>query len=94
MSAITTIPAPPRGDRRQVFRVGWDVYKAMCEGREERSPVRLAYDGKDLEIMTKGSCHEDSQVLFGRLMSALRFELDIQCLKAGETTWNRFAISI
>ena len=46
MSTITTIPTPPRGDRRQVFRVGWDVYKAMCEGREERSPVPWPMTGR------------------------------------------------
>src|SRR5205807_4129523 len=36
---------------------------------------------------------EDYKVLFGRLMSALTFELDIQCLEGGETTWKRPAIA-
>jgi Uma2 family endonuclease len=79
-----------RGDKRIVIRnVGWHVYETLVDSIGERQHVYVAYDGKDLEVMTKGYNHEDYKVLFGRLMSALTFELEIQCLEAGETTWKR-----
>jgi Uma2 family endonuclease len=87
MSAITTIPAPPRGDRRQVFRVGWDVYKAMCEGREERSPVRLAYDGRDLEIMTIGYVHGHLRELLIHIIKLVASWCAIPHMSCGQTTW-------
>src|SRR5256885_884825 len=74
-----------RGEKRIVMRdVGWPVYETLVDSIGERQHVYVAYDGTDLEIMTKGYDHEDSKVLFGRLMSALAFGLDIQCLEAGE----------
>jgi Uma2 family endonuclease len=87
MSVITTIEAPPRGDLRQVFRVGWDVYKAMCEGRAERSPVRLAYDGKDLEIMTIGYVHEHLRELLIHIITAVASWSGIRHMPCGQATW-------
>lgn len=87
MSTITTIPAPPRGERRQIFRVGWGVYKAMCEGREERSPVRLAYDGRDLEIMTIGYVHEHLRELLSYIIAAVASWSGILHMPCGQTTW-------
>jgi len=78
------------GEKRIVIRnVGWHVYETLVDSIGERQPVYVGYDGKDLEIMTKGYQHEDYKVRFGYLMSALRFELDIPCLEGGETTWKR-----
>ena len=87
MSAITTIEAPPRGELRQVFRVGWDIYKAMCEGRGERSPVRLAYDGKDLEIMTIGYVHEHLRELLIHIITAVASWSGIRHMPCGQATW-------
>jgi Uma2 family endonuclease len=69
--------------------VGWHVYETLVDGIAEGQHVYVAYDGKDLEIMTKGYRHEGYKVRFGCLMVALRFELDIPCLEGGETTWKR-----
>ena len=89
MSTITNIPAPC-SDRRQVFRgVSWDVYDALSEARGERDHVRLAYDGKDLEIMTTGNVHEHLKELLILIINAVASWLDIDHVPCGETTWQR-----
>src|SRR5262249_31405546 len=103
MSTITsrprrTSPPPPSprapdvilGEQRIVIRnVGWEVYDLLSDAIGERQHVYLAYDGKDLEIMTKGRVHEVYREFFGRLVNALTFELRIRCSGLGETTWKR-----
>jgi hypothetical protein len=47
------------GDLRTVFRgVDWHTYSQLSESTGESQPVRLIYDGKDLEIMVVGNIHE------------------------------------
>jgi Uma2 family endonuclease len=53
----------------------------------------MAFDGEDLEIMTKGVKHEDFRVLLGRFVSELCTELSIAQKSLGETTWKRVALS-
>src|SRR5262249_7330664 len=82
------------GEKRIIIRdVGWHVYETLVDSIGEGQHVYVAYDGKDLEIMTKGYRHEGYKGLFSRLMLALTFELDIPCLEGGETTWKRPAIA-
>ena len=46
---------PGQGDQRIVLRdVGWQTYETLTEAIGEGQHVRLAYDGKDLEILTAG----------------------------------------
>jgi Uma2 family endonuclease len=101
MSTITALPSTPvtkrrdpvdvfAGDQRIVIRdVGWHVYETVVDSVGEGQHVRVAYDGKDLELMTTGYVHEGYKYSFGRLMDAVTEELDIPCLDAGETTWKR-----
>ena len=67
-----TIPADPesslhvvpvQGDQRTVFRgVDWHTYHSLSEAIGEGQHVRLAYDGKDLEIiMVTSNIHENLQ---------------------------------
>jgi Uma2 family endonuclease len=77
-------------EQRIVFcDVGWPIYEALVDAIGEHQPIRLAHDGKDLEIMTKGPTHEDYRVLLGRLVDFVTEELDIACSGLGETTWKR-----
>ena len=103
MSTVTSpphraMPPPPSprapvvipGEQRIVIRnVSWDLYDLLSNAIDERQHVYLAYDGKDLEIMTKGRVHEVYRAFFGRLVNALTFELRIRCSDLGETTWKR-----
>jgi Uma2 family endonuclease len=78
------------GEQRIVIRdVTWHVYETLVDSIGEGQHVHLAYDGKDLEIMTTGYLHEDYKSFLGRLMNEVTIELDISCRDAGQTTWKR-----
>jgi len=80
---------PFQGDRRIVFRgVDWHAYHSLSEAAGEGQHVRLAYDGKDLEIMVTSNVHENLKELVGKIVSAVVSGLDIDCVSCGETTWN------
>jgi Uma2 family endonuclease len=82
------------GEHRITIRgLEWDLYDRLSDAIGEGQDVRLAYDGKDLEIMTTGRLHEDFKGLFSRLVNAVTFELAIPCSDAGETTWKRREIA-
>ncbi len=51
----------------------------------------MAYDGKDLEIMTLGPKHEQSRGLLGSFIEAVADGLGVDFRPAGSTTWKRAA---
>jgi hypothetical protein len=103
MSTMTPIQAPPtpadmaisiltpanQGDQRTVFRgVDWYTYHSLSEATAEGQHVRLAYDGKDLEIIIVASnIHEHLQELINKIVSAVTSGLEIDYLSCGERTW-------
>jgi Uma2 family endonuclease len=100
MSTITrrrpraSAPAPPgfdySGDQCIVIRdVGWHVYDCLSEAVGEGQHVRLAYDGRDMEIMTTGHQHENYKELFGKIVATVSRAKGIARKTAGETTWKR-----
>ena len=72
--------------------VSYEFYEQFVDGLSESSPVRVAYDGRGMEIMTKGRHHEDYRRNLGRLMDALAFKLTVSFKALGETTWKRAAL--
>ncbi|MGZ3470783.1 MAG: hypothetical protein ACXWO1_14400, partial [Isosphaeraceae bacterium] len=63
MSTVARPKAPARSrleaERRLVIRgARWDDYLTLVDSLDEHSPLRVAFDGKDIEIMTKGSDHD------------------------------------
>jgi Uma2 family endonuclease len=85
-----------RGDAetRIVLRdVGWEVYDFLSDAVGERQHVRMAYDGKDLELMTTSRIHKYFKDLFGQFVTEVSNELRIPRSPAGETTWKRPEIS-
>jgi Uma2 family endonuclease len=100
MSTIT-IPAPtaastrlpstgiPAEQRIAIRDIPWDLYDRLSDAIGEGQNVHLAYDGKDLEIMTVGPTHEDTKENMGRFVNAVAFELRIRCRGLGQTTWKR-----
>jgi len=73
--------------------VSWDLYDMLSDAIGEKQHVYLAYDGRDLEIMTKGRIHENYGDFLGKFVGALTYELRIRCRSLGETTWKRPAIA-
>jgi Uma2 family endonuclease len=95
MSATSTISPPARvatvqGETRIAIRdASWKLYRNLVDLLPENSGIHLAYDGEDLEIMTKGRRHENYSSLFGRLVDVVTEELAIPCSANRETTWKR-----
>jgi hypothetical protein len=58
--ARDTVP----GDQRiTIHGISWELYDRLSTAIGEGQHIRLAYDGKDLEIMTMGRVHEDFKEL-------------------------------
>jgi Uma2 family endonuclease len=101
MSTITSTPpmeSPSlpflsiRGGQRIVFRdVSHDTYQSLSRAMSEGEHIRLAYDGKDLEIMVTSNLHENWKDLFGKIVSAVTSWRQIPCVSNGEATWETTA---
>jgi len=103
MSTITTRPRPSStaplasrarvavlGEQRIVIRgLSWDLYDRLSDAVGEGQHVHLAYDGKDLEIMSTGWLHERYKELLGQVVTTVTATLRIPRVKLGETTWKR-----
>jgi Uma2 family endonuclease len=100
MSTIAKRPRPgtaPRGsasaitdfgDQRIVIRgIDRDLYNRLDEAIDEGQHIRLAYDGKDLELMTTSDLHEFYKILFGKFVDVVTSVLNIDHVASGEKTW-------
>ena len=58
----TTVPDEERGVLRDV---SWQFYDRLSDAIGAPSPIRVAYDGKDMEIMNLGPNHERSKSRLG-----------------------------
>ena len=100
MSSITTIPPampidpgpaapsfPAHGDHRTVFRgVSWETYEPLSRAQGEGDHVRLAYDGKDLEIQTTSHVRENRKELAGKFIPAVASWQGISHVSSVEAT--------
>jgi Uma2 family endonuclease len=98
MSMLTTTPSTATrghrgsatlpGDQRIVIRgVDPDLYNRLDEAIGEGQHIHLAYDGKDLELMTTGNVHEYFKELFGSILRALFLGYGIPYVTCGQKTW-------
>ena len=82
---LTAIP-----DRRVVFRdVDWAFYNQLVDSIPESSNIHVDYDGKDLEVMSKGKEHDFRKKLLGRIVDVVAEEFRIPFAAYGEATWKR-----
>ncbi len=72
--------------------VDWSVYETWVDSLPERSPVRMAFDGSNLEIMTKSPDHEKYRQLLGYAVFEIAKVLDLPLASYGEMTWKRPSI--
>ena len=55
----TTTRSHLEPERRLVIRgARWDYYLTLIDSLSEHTSLRVAFDGKDIEIMTNGNDHE------------------------------------
>jgi len=88
----STIAPPGHEARLVVPDVSWPVYETWVDALPESMPVRMAYDGRNLEIMTKGPDHEGYRQLLGHLVVEIARSLKLPLKGLGETTWKRAEI--
>ena len=75
------------GDQRIVFRgVSWETYESLSLAQGEGDHVRLAYDGKNLEIMTTGYVHEHLKELVAAIVRAIMTWRAISLISSREAT--------
>jgi Uma2 family endonuclease len=82
----TTVLDEERGVMRDV---SWQFYDRLSDAIGEQSHIRVAYDGKDMEIMTLGPKHERSKVCLDPFVTEVCMGLKIDFEPMGSTTWKR-----
>jgi Uma2 family endonuclease len=79
---------PP--DKRIVIRdVSWDDCERMVDSVCEGEGYRIAFDGKDIELMTIGPRHESRKSLLDMFIAIVASALRIDRRPMGSTTWKR-----
>ena len=68
--------------------VSWELYEKLLSDIGDR-PIRVTYDDGRMEIMSPLPEHERSKKLIGRMIEALTFELGIEMVSLGSTTFRR-----
>ncbi len=77
------------GERRfPLPAVGWEGYQALLRMIGDR-PIRVTYDGGDVELMSPLNIHERYKVRLGRMVGTITEELEIPVVGGGSTTFNR-----
>jgi Uma2 family endonuclease len=77
------------GTRFVVPGVSWRAYKTLVDDLSASSPIRIAYDGRNMELMVRGPMHHRHAKWIDRLVTAIADELEIPIEDLGETTWQR-----
>jgi Uma2 family endonuclease len=84
--------APPtiltKNDRVVLYNVSWQTYTTLRRNLGD-SPIRLTYDGNNLEIMSPSRGHELPSRYLGRMIAMMAVELGIEIATGGSTTFQR-----
>jgi Uma2 family endonuclease len=78
----------PANDRVVLYNVSWETYTTLRKNLGE-SPIRLTYDGNNLEIMSPSRWHEHAKKILGRMVEILTLELNIPVSSGGSMTFQR-----
>ncbi|MBV8486986.1 MAG: Uma2 family endonuclease [Planctomycetaceae bacterium] len=94
MSTAAKSKAPTQSrfvaERRLVIQgASWDDYLALSGSLHERTVLRVAFDGKDIEIMTKGRDHDRFSYLIDKFIVAVAHAQGVLVEPFGETTWTK-----
>jgi Uma2 family endonuclease len=99
MSVIEVLEPPPAQtglldgfppDTRVVIHgVTWDDYENLIDQVGDARNWRIAFDGKDIEMMTLGPWHETERSLLEAFIAIVAGELKIERRPMGSTTWKR-----
>lgn len=73
-----------------IRNVDWTDYLGLVDSLVESAPYRVAFDGKDMEIMTKGRDHERFCDLLNQFIVTIAQVQDLRVEPYGQTTWRDF----
>ena len=69
--------------------VSWETYKRLLSENLEKTGTRFTYDQGALEIMVVSFRHEDLSRTIAMLVELIAAEMEIDCVAAGSTTFQR-----
>ena len=78
----------PLEQRFVLFNVDWDTYLTFGDKLKER-PIRLTYNGVNLEFRTLSPGHEWAKKQLARLLQSVTEEMDIDIKSGGSMTCRR-----
>jgi Uma2 family endonuclease len=79
----------PPDTRVVIADVTWDVYERFVDAVAEGENLRVAFDGRDIEVMTLGPLHETFKARMDAFIAIVTGELGIMRQSLGSTTWKR-----
>jgi len=79
----------PPDTRVVIADVNWEFYARFVDAIAEGENLRVAFDGKDIEIMVLGPLHETFKARLDAFVAIVAGELGIKRQPLGSTTWRR-----
>jgi hypothetical protein len=79
----------PPDTRIVVAGVTWEDYERFSRAVLEGDNCRVAFDGKDIELIVFGPFHESLRAIADALIAIVARELGIEHRPVGSTTWKR-----
>ena len=79
----------PPDTRVVIADVTWEFYASLVGAAREDASCRIAFDGKDIELITIGPFHDLLKTYIDVIIGIVAEELAIDCQSVGSTTWKR-----
>jgi Uma2 family endonuclease len=79
----------PPETRIVIVDATWDAYDSFVDAVGEGENCRVAYDGKDIELMNVGPVHDSLGEILGQFINLDSEELGIDLRGMRSTTWKR-----
>jgi Uma2 family endonuclease len=90
--SATSLDNFPPDTRVVIADVTWKDYESLVEAVGDSRNCRVAFDGKDIEMMTLGPFHERQKSLLELFITFVAGELKIRRQPMGSATWRRKAL--
>ena len=79
----------PPETRVVIADVTWEYYESFVDAVADGENLRVAFDGKDIEVMTLGPFHESLGGIVAVFIATIAAELGVEHQPVGSTTWKR-----
>ena len=90
--ATRMLDGVPAETRVVIADVTWEFYESFVESIADGENIRVAFDGKDIEVMTLGPFHESLGGIVAVFIATIATELGIEHQQVGSTTWKRKSV--